>query len=85
MIRDEIVRIDKLAAFGGLTETDITLVLLNYCLEHGKEYMPTALFITTVLRDNHWQDFFILAMKWYERKFTIRKLYTSEGKLIMIY
>ena len=32
MVREEVVRISRLAAFGGLTDVDVTLVLMNYCL-----------------------------------------------------
>lgn len=51
MDRNETVRISRLAAFGGLTETDVHMVLMQYCLEQGKPYYETALFVTHVLID----------------------------------
>lgn len=51
MDRDETVRISRLAAFGGLTETDVNMVLMQYCIEQGKPYYETALFVTHVLRE----------------------------------
>lgn len=41
MGRDEVVRISRLVAFGGLTEMDINILLMNYCLEHSKPYYET--------------------------------------------
>lgn len=51
MDRDETVRISRLAAFGGLTETDVNMVLMQYCIEQGKPYYETALFVTHILRN----------------------------------
>lgn len=42
MGRDEVVRISRLVAFGGLTEMDINILLMNYCLEHSKPYYETT-------------------------------------------
>ena len=36
MDRNETVRILRLAAFGGLTETEVNMVLMEYCIEQGK-------------------------------------------------
>lgn len=42
MNKDEVVRISRLAAFGGLTNSDINILLMNYCLEHNKPYYETT-------------------------------------------
>lgn len=39
MDRNETVRISRLAASGGLTESDANIVLMQYCIEHGKPYL----------------------------------------------
>ena len=77
MDRDEIVRISRLAAFGGLTDVDVTLVLMNYCLEHGKDAYKTQLFITYLLRTPLSLDYFKEALEFWEKKFTINKLYSK--------
>lgn len=65
MDRNETVRISRLAAFDGLTETDVNMVLMQYCYE-------TALFVTHVLRDRQLMAYcFNFALSFYERKFTI--------------
>lgn len=51
MDRNETIRISRLAAFGGLTETDVNMVLMQYCIEQGKPYYETALFVTHILRN----------------------------------
>lgn len=51
MGRDEVVRISRLAAFGGLTEMDVNILLMNYCLEHDKPYYETTVFITFLLKN----------------------------------
>ena len=77
MVREEVVRISKLAAFGGLTDVDVTLVLMNYCLEHGKDAYKTQLFITYLLRTPLSLDYFKEALEFWEKKFTINKLYSK--------
>lgn len=68
MDRNETVRISRLAAFGGLTETDVNMMLMQYCIGQGKPYYETALFVTHVL-------------SFYERKFTVYKLWSAPNPL----
>lgn len=37
MDRNETVRISRSAAFDGLTETDVNMVLVQYCIGQGKK------------------------------------------------
>ena len=71
MGRDEVVRISRLAAFGGLTEMDVNILLMNYCLEHDKPYYETTVFIT----------FLMEALGYYERKYTINKLQSKPNEI----
>ncbi len=75
MDRNETVRISRLAAFGGLTETDVNMVLMQYCIEQGKPYYETTLFVTKLLSSAQLAACFITALDYYERKFTIYKLW----------
>lgn len=77
MVREEVVRISRLAAFGGLTDVDVTLVLMNYCLEHGKDAYKTQLFITYLLKTPLVMNYFKEALEFWEKKFTINKLYSK--------
>ena len=76
MDRAETIRISKLTAFGGLTESDISVLLMSYCLEHNKPEYETALFVTTVLSNLDIFGYCInIALDYYERKFNICKLW----------
>lgn len=81
MSRDEVVRISRLVAFGGLTEMDINILLMNYCLEHGKPYYETTVFITVLLQHRIADTFFIEALEYYEKKYTINKLQSKPNNM----
>lgn len=59
MGRDEVVRISRLVAFGGLTEMDVNILLMNYYLEHNKPYYETTVFITFLLKNGIFEPFFM--------------------------
>lgn len=50
MDRDEVVRISRLVAFGGLTETEVSILLMQYCLEHNKPYYESTVFVTLLIK-----------------------------------
>ena len=82
MDRNETVRISRLAAFGGLTETDVNMVLMQYCIEQGKPYYETALFVAHVLIDKRLMAYcFNFALSFYEGKFTVCKLWSAPNPL----
>lgn len=82
MDRDEIVRISKLTAFGGLTESDANIMLMQYCIEQGKSYCEAAPFVAHILRNRQLMlYYFNFALNFYERKFTICKLWSASNPL----
>lgn len=81
MDRDEVVRISRLVAFGGLTEMDINILLMNYCLEHSKPYYETTVFVTILLKQGIFEPFFIEALEYYEKKYTINKLQSKPNEI----
>lgn len=81
MGRDEVVRISRLVAFGGLTEMDVNILLMNYCLEHNKPYYETTVFITILLKQGIFEPFFIEALEYYEKKYTINKLQSKPNNM----
>lgn len=81
MDRDEVVRISRLVAFGGLTEMDINILLMNYCLEPDKPYYETTVFITFLLKNGMFEPFFMEALGYYERKYTINKLQSKPNEI----
>ena len=81
MGRDEVVRISRLVAFGGLTEMDINILLMSYCLEHSKPYYETTVFITILLKQGIFEPFFIEALEYYEKKYIINKLQSKPNEI----
>lgn len=83
MDRNETVRISRLAAFGGLTSTDISVLLVQYCVtEHNKPYEDTIMFVTALLGRPVELDFCVkVALEYYERKFTVYKLWSAPNPL----
>lgn len=81
MNRNEVVRISRLVAFGGLTETEVSTLLMQYCLEHGKPYYQTTVFVTILLQNGMTQPFFMEALEYYEEKYTINKLQSKPNKM----
>lgn len=81
MDRDEVVRISRLVAFGGLTEMDVNILLMNYCLEHDKPYHETTVFIIFLLKRGVFEPFFMGALEYYEKKYTINKLQSKPNEI----
>lgn len=82
MDRNETVRISRLAAFGGLTESDANIVLMQYCIEHGKPYHETTMFVMNVLTNKILLEYCLsIALSFYERKFTVCKLWSVPNPL----
>ena len=82
MDRNETVRISRLAAFGGLTESDANIVLMQYCIEHGKPYYETTMFMMNVLKSKQLLAHCLsIALSFYERKFTVYKLWSGHNPL----
>lgn len=81
MNRDEVVRISRLVAFGGLAEMDVNILLMNYCLEHDKPYYETTVFITFLLKNGMFEPFFMEALEYYEKKYTINKLQSKPNEI----
>ena len=81
MDRNEVVRISRLVAFGGLTINDATKLLTEYCLEHNKPKDMTELFVTTVIMYGIVQNYIPIALEYYEKKYTINKLQSKPNEI----
>ncbi len=82
MDRNETVRISRLAAFGGLTERDSNMVLMQYCMEHEKSCYDSAMFVMNVLKSKQLLAYCLnIALSFYERKFTVYKLWSAPNPL----
>jgi hypothetical protein len=82
MDRNETVRISRLAAFGGLTERDSNMVLMQYCMEHEKSCYDSAMFVMNVLKSKQLLTHCLnITLSFYERKFTVYKLWSAPNPL----
>ena len=81
MNRDEVIRISRLAAFGGLTETEVSILLMQYCLEHNKPYYEITVFVTLLLKSGDIMPFFMEALEYYEKKYTINRLQSKPNEI----
>lgn len=82
MDRNETVRISRLAAFGGLTERNSNMVLMQYCMKHEKSCYDSAMFVMNVLKSKQLLAHCLnIALSFYERKFTVYKLWSAPNPL----
>lgn len=81
MNRNEVVRISRLVVFGGLTETEVSILLMQYCLEHNKPYYESTVFVTLLLKSGDIMPFFMEALEYYEKKYIINKLQSKPNEI----
>lgn len=90
MDRVEIVRISRLVAFNRIAYKDLVTLFTEYCcVEFGKPIEATMQLISIVSQNPILLSQYINEiLEYYERKFTIYKLYSSdkqERKLLQIF
>lgn len=63
-----------------------TGLIMDYCLEMGKEEPNVSKFIAYLLDNLYLHDWcFLYALEYYQRKFNICILYSKEGRIITAY
>lgn len=84
MTKEEVIRISYAASNNNLTSSDISLLLMQYCLENGKSYQESTRFITALSKVPEFLIYCIsYALEWYERKYSINKLYSIPNSMIL--
>ena len=83
MNREEVVRLSRLAYSEKLTASDISALLIQYCVtEHNKPYNDTIMFVTALLDRPIELGFCVeVALRYYERKFVVFKLWSAPNPL----
>lgn len=82
MTREEVIRLSYAASNGSLTRTDCSMLLMQYCLEKGKPYAETAIFVTYLLSNPDMLEYFLYALRYCQREFAIFKLYSKPNPLL---
>ena len=78
MSREDVIRLSYAASNGNLSSSDVSLLLMQYCLENGKPYMESAMFVICLGKMPELLAYCIsYALGWYERKYAINKLYSA--------
>ena len=80
MTREEVIRLSYAyaASNGNLSSSDVSLLLMQYCLENGKPYMESVMFVIGLGNMPELLAYCIsYALMWYEKKYAICKLYSA--------
>ena len=84
MTREDVIRLSYAASNGNLTSSEASVLLLSYCLENGKPYMESTMFVIGLGRMPELLAYCIsYALRWYERKYAINKLYSSPNPMAL--
>lgn len=84
MSREDVIRLSYAASNGNLTSSDVSLLLMQYCLENGKPYMESTMFVKGLGRMFEPLAYCIsYALRWYERKYAIHKLYSAPNPMAL--
>lgn len=84
MTREEIIRLSYAAGNGNLSSSDVSMLLLSYCLENGKPYTESTMFVTGLDKMPELLAYCIpYALEWYERKYAINKLYSAPNPMAL--
>lgn len=78
MSREDVIRLSYAASNGNLSSSDVSLLLMQYCLENGKPYTESVRFVIGLSRIPVLLAYCIsYALMWYEKKYAICKLYSA--------
>lgn len=84
MSREDVIRLSYAASNGNLTSSDVSVLLLSYCLENGKPYMESTMFVIGLGRMSELLAYCIsYVLRWYERKYAIHKLYSAPNPMAL--
>lgn len=82
MNREEVIRLSYAASNGSLTSSDISVLLMQYCLENGKPYPESALFVMSLGKMPELLAYCAnYALEWYQRKYAMFKLYSAPSPM----
>lgn len=84
MTREDVIRLSYAASNGNLSSSDVSLLLMQYCLENGKPYMESAMFVICLGKMPELLAYCIsYTLGWYERKYAINKLYSAPNPMAL--
>ena len=85
MDRDEIILLTKKLNLGTINLEDMTKIIVEYCVEKEKDISLSQYFANFLLKTGIIIDYFLIALEYYQKKFSICTLTDAKGKVITIF
>lgn len=68
---------------GNISIVAATTILMNYCIEHGKDARMTNVFIDILLNTGMIQDYLLEAIEYYKKKLNVCEVKRNEQTLLI--
>lgn len=82
MDRNEILSLTRKINSGYLEAEDMLRVTVDYCIEKGKDMLISQQFVTTLLKSGKIMGPCLIALEYFQKKFSICTLTDTKGKVI---
>ena len=82
MDRNEILSLTRKINSGYLEAEDMLRVIVDYCIEKGKDMLISQQLVTTLLKSGKIMGPFLTALEYFQKKFSICTLTDTKGKVI---
>lgn len=85
MDRNEILSLTRKINSGYLEAEDMLRVIVDYCIEKGKDMLISQQLVTTLLKSGKIMGPFLTALEYFQKKFSICTLTDTKGKVIITF
>ena len=85
MDRNEILSLTRKVNSGYLEAEDMLRVIVDYCIEKGKDMLISQQLVTTLLKSGKIMGPFSTALEYFQKKFSICTLTDTKGKVIITF
>lgn len=82
MDKETIVRMCNRLRDGSMSLTEVSMLLTDYCLEHGKTLDKIAKFITVLINTSFTTNCVLIALEYYKKKFNVIELKRNNEVLL---
>lgn len=82
MDKKTIIRMCSKLRDGSLSLTEVSMLLTDYCLEHGKPLDKISQFITFLINTPFTADCVLIALEYYKKKFNVTELKRNNEVLL---
>lgn len=82
MDKETIVRMCNRLRDGSMSLTEVSMLLTDYCLEHGKTLDKIAKFITVLINTPFTTNCVLIALEYYKKKFNVIELKRNNEVLL---